>query len=376
VTAEQTKFNLLDCDRQGLERFFSDLGEKSFRATQVMKWIYHQGVTDFSEMTNISKALRARLGETAVIEPPQIVREQLAADGTRKWLMAMGGKNAIETVFIPEPNRGTLCVSSQVGCALNCSFCSTATQGFSRNLSTSEIIGQVWMAAQAVGHGPDNRRITNVVMMGMGEPLMNFEAVAAAMSLMRDDFGFGLSSRRVTLSTAGLIPGIDRLNETIDVSLAVSLHSPVDSVRNELVPLNKKYPIKDLLEACRRFIAGKNRHVTFEYTLIKGVNDSDELARQLGKLLRTVPSKLNLIPFNPFPGTDYQRSDETTIRRFQKIVLDAGIVATVRRTRGDDIDAACGQLVGKVMDRTRRQARFNQRLAAKGGEQVQWKSES
>ena len=364
MTVAHTRVNLLDRNRPDLEDFFLGLGEQRFRASQVMKWIFHKGITDFSAMTNISKALRTRLAQTAVIETPQIVTEQLAKDGTRKWLMSMGGNNAIEAVYIPEPNRGTLCVSSQVGCALNCSFCSTATQGFSRNLSTSEIIGQVWVAAQALGHHPDSRCITNVVMMGMGEPLMNFESVAAAMSLMRDDFGFGLSSRRVTLSTAGLIPGIDRLNQTIDVSLAVSLHAPTDEVRDRLVPLNRKYPIKELLAACRRFVEGKNRHVTFEYTLIDGVNDSEEQARMLAKLMRTVPSKLNLIPFNPFPGTCYQRSADATIRRFQKVVLDAGVVATVRRTRGDDIDAACGQLVGKVMDRTRRQARFNQHLAS------------
>ena len=376
VTAEQTRLNLIDKDRKGLEDFFAAIGEKEFRASQVMKWIFHQGLTDFEAMTNISKALRARLAQVAMVETPNIISDQIASDGTRKWLMSMGGKNAIETVFIPETNRGTLCVSSQVGCALNCSFCSTATQGFSRNLSAGEIIGQVWVAAQALGHHPGSRRITNVVMMGMGEPLMNFESVATAMSMMRDDFGYGLSSRRVTLSTAGLIPGIDRLNQTIDVSLAVSLHAPTDEVRNGLVPLNKKYPIKELLAACRRFVEGKNRHVTFEYTLIKGVNDSEEQARMLGKLMRTVPSKLNLIPFNPFPGTRYQRSDDATIRQFQRIVLDTGIVATVRRTRGQDINAACGQLVGKVMDRTRRQARFNQHLATlqDNPEITQWKA--
>ena len=364
MIAEKAKINLLDKDRQGLELFFSGLGEKSFRASQLMKWVFHHGITDFEAMTNISKALRTRLAETAVIETPEIVTEQIAADGTRKWLMSMGGKNAIETVYIPEPNRGTLCVSSQVGCALNCSFCSTATQGFSRNLSSGEIIGQVWLAAQALGQQVGARRITNVVMMGMGEPLMNFDAVTNAMSVMRDDFGFALPSRRVTLSTAGLVPGIDRLNETSDVSLAVSLHSPIDEVCSSLVPLNKKYPIEELMAACRRYVEGKNRHVTFEYTLIKDVNDSQEQARLLGKLMRTVPSKLNLIPFNPFPGTSYECSDETTIRQFQKVVLDAGIVATVRKTRGQDIDAACGQLVGKVMDRTRRQARFNQHLVS------------
>lgn len=354
--------NLFDLDRVGLEAFFLELGEKPFRAQQILKWIYHQGVTDFAQMTNLSKALRGRLQELAEIRAPQVTLEQQSRDGTMKWLVAMGGNNAIETVFIPEARRGTLCVSSQVGCALNCSFCATGAQGFSRNLTTAEIIGQVWVAARALGHSPDNRRITNVVMMGMGEPLLNFDQVLPALKLMRDDFGFGLAGRRVTVSTAGLVPGIDKLRESIDVSLAISLHSPEDALRNELVPLNKKYPIKDLLAACRRHLEGrKGSRVTMEYTMIDGVNDSPELARKLVKLLRTVPSKLNLIPFNPFPGSEYRRARPEAIERFQKIVMAAGIVATVRKTRGDDIDAACGQLAGQVQDRTRRSATIRAR---------------
>ncbi len=357
------KVNLFNLNRAGLEEFFVTLGEKSFRAQQVMKWIYHQGVTDFEQMTNLGKSLRERLAEVAVIEPLRIVTEQVSDDGTRKWLMALGERNAIEAVYIPEPGRGTLCVSSQVGCALNCSFCSTATQGFNRNLETSEIIGQVWRAAQAIGHNPNNRLITNVVMMGMGEPLMNFDAVVPAMELMRDDLAFGLAGKRVTLSTAGLVPKIDDLREATDVSLAVSLHAPEDDLRNELVPLNKKYPIAVLLESCRRYVAGRNKsRVTFEYTLIDGVNDHPEHARKLAKLMRTVPSKVNLIPFNPFPGTSYKRSSDAAIERFKQILMQANLVATVRKTRGDDIDAACGQLVGKVNDRTRRQARFKAKL--------------
>jgi len=356
MQASATRVNLLDLDATRMREFFVSIGEKPFRADQVLKWIFHAGVTDFSEMTNLGLALRQRLEGLATIEPPRILREQKSVDGTVKWLMGFGGGNAIETVFIPEPNRGTLCISSQVGCALNCSFCSTGAQGFSRNLSAGEIIGQVWQAAQSLGHERNGtRRITNVVLMGMGEPLLNFEAVLPALSLLRDDLGFGMAARRVTLSTAGLVPGIDRLRESIDVALAVSLHAPVDDLREQLVPLNRKYPIGELMEACKRYVSEKHkRSVTFEYTLIDGVNDHPEHARKLVKLLRQVPSKLNLIPFNPFPGTQYRCSTEPRIREFQEIVMRGGIIATVRKTRGDDIDAACGQLVGKVLDRTRR----------------------
>ncbi len=358
------KVNLFDYDRSGLRDLFAQLGEKPFRADQVMKWVYHRHVTDFAAMTDVGKALRDKLSAAIDILPPKIQFEKQASDGTHKWLLGMDGGNAIETVFIPETSRGTLCVSSQVGCGLNCQFCSTATQGFNRNLSTAEIIGQVWVAARHLGNVPHHqRKLTNVVMMGMGEPLLNFDHVVRAMAIMRDDFGLGLANKRVTLSTAGLVPMIDRLAEESDVSLAVSLHAPNDELRTELVPLNKKYPIAELLAACLRYTQKKPRtSITFEYTMLRGVNDRPEHARQLIKLMRKLPSKVNLIPFNPFHGTRFERSDEADIRAFQKILLDAGVLTMVRRTRGDDIDAACGQLKGQVLDRTRRQAEFRRRL--------------
>lgn len=350
------KINLMDLDRSGMERFFVDLGEKKFRAHQVLKWIYHHGVTDFAHMTDFGRALRERMTAVAEIRAPEVITEQVSADGTTKWLIGLHAGNAVETVYIPEPSRGTLCVSSQIGCSLNCSFCSTGAQGFNRNLSTSEIIGQVWRAAERLGHdAKDNRRITNVVMMGMGEPLLNFDQVLPALELMRDDLAFGLANKRVTVSTAGLVPGIDRLSAATDVSLAVSLHAPNDALRTELVPLNRKYPIAELLAACKRFLSDRPRaSITFEYTLLDGVNDQPEHARQLARLLRGLPSKLNLIPFNPFPGTRYRCSSAAAIERFQDQLMHAGYITTVRRTRGQDIDAACGQLVGKVQDRTRR----------------------
>jgi len=364
MSATTSPINILDFDRDALRAFFESIGERPFRADQVLKWIYHQGVTDFSEMTNLGLELRQRLRGLARIEPPRVLSERVSVDGTTKWLMGFGGGNAVETVFIPEPSRGTLCISSQVGCALNCTFCSTGAQGFSRNLTTAEIIGQVWQAAAALGHERNGqRRITNVVLMGMGEPLLNFDAVVPALSLLRDDLGFGLAAKRVTLSTAGLVPGIDRLRETIDVALAVSLHAPEDRLREVLVPLNRKYPIRELMRSCADYVSEKHkRTVTFEYTLIDGVNDQPEHARKLVKLLRRLPSKLNLIPFNPFPGTRYRCSPEERIRAFQGIVMEGGLIATVRRTRGEDIDAACGQLVGKVLDRTRRSARIRAQL--------------
>ncbi len=362
MTATLSRINLMDLDQYRMLEFFVSLGEKPFRAEQVLKWIYHQGVTDFAQMTNLGVALRQRLSEVAVIQPPPVLTEKNSVDGTVKWLMGSGAGNAIETVFIPEPKRGTLCISSQVGCALNCTFCSTGAQGFNRNLTTSEIIGQVWRAAQALGHERNGKRqITNVVLMGMGEPLLNFDAVLPALSLLRDDLGFGLAAKRVTLSTAGLVPGIDLLRESIDVALAVSLHAPDDALRETLVPLNRKYPIKELMAACARFVSEKHkRSVTFEYTLMDGVNDQPEHARQLVKLLRRIPSKLNLIPFNPFPGTIYRCSPPERIRAFQEIVMAGGLIATVRKTRGDDIDAACGQLAGQVKDRTRRSERLRE----------------
>ncbi len=362
----QTQVNLLDFDEAGLRDFFESIGEKPFRATQIMKWLYHHGVTDFAAMTDLGKALRERLASIATITLPKILKEQRSEDGTFKWMLGLPGGNAVETVFIPEAGRGTLCISSQVGCALNCSFCSTATQGFSRNLSTSEIIGQVFLAAKSLGHERNGKRaITNVVMMGMGEPLLNFDALAPALKIMRDDLGYGLASRRVTVSTAGMVPMIDRLRDTVDVALAVSLHAPVDDLRVQLVPLNKKYPIKELIAACQRYVAGRNKcQVTFEYTLMDGINDDPKYARQLVKLLRTVPSKLNLIPFNPYPGARYRCSSPERIETFKQIVMKGGLIATVRKTRGEDIDAACGQLVGKVIDRTRRQAAHKAQLQA------------
>ena len=361
------KQNLLDLDREGLERFFAEtLGEARYRAHQVMKWIHHHYVTDFDEMTDLGKALRAKLKQHAEVLVPNIVFDKPSNDGTHKWLLAMGndGKNAIEAVYIPDKNRGTLCVSSQVGCALNCTFCSTATQGFNRNLSTAEIIGQVWVAAKYLGNiTHQNRRITNVVMMGMGEPLANFDNVLKAMRLMRDDLGFGLAAKRVTLSTAGMVPLIDQLSDAIDVSLAVSLHAANDDLRTELVPINKRYPIAELLAACQRWVARKPRtSITFEYTLMKGINDQPEHARQLIKLMRRLPTcKVNLIPFNPFPGTRFKRSDADDIHAFQTQLLNAGVLTMLRRTRGDDIDAACGQLAGQVTDRTRRSADIRKR---------------
>ncbi|MEY3372023.1 MAG: rRNA ((2503)-C(2))-methyltransferase RlmN [Pseudomonadota bacterium] len=370
--SDVTKVNLLDLDRDGLERFFADeLGEKRFRAHQVMKWIYHRHVCDFAEMSDLGKDLRAKLESRAVVMPPPVILDKPSADGTHKWLLGMDQANAIEAVFIPDKGRGTLCVSSQVGCGLNCQFCSTATQGFNRNLSTAEIIGQVWVAAKHLGNVPHRqRKLTNVVMMGMGEPLLNFDNVVRAMSIMRDDYGFGLANKRVTLSTAGLVPMIDRLSEVSDVSLAVSLHAPTDDLRTELVPLNKKYPIDELLDACVRYAMRKPKtSITFEYTMMQGVNDLPEHARALAKLMRGIDAKVqrantakvNLIPFNPFAGTRFERSEETRIRDFQKLLLDAGVLTMVRRTRGDDIDAACGQLKGQVMDKTRRQAEFKRK---------------
>jgi 23S rRNA (adenine2503-C2)-methyltransferase len=365
MSAAQTRSNLLDLDEAGLADFFVSIGEQPFRARQLLKWVYHQQVSDFMTMTDLGMELRQRLGEIAELRMPEIIREQTSEDGTVKWLLGLPGGNAVETVYIPEPRRGTLCVSSQVGCALNCTFCATATQGFSRNLSTGEIIGQVLQAAGRLGHERNGqRKITNVVMMGMGEPLLNFDALAPALRLMREDLGFGLAAKRVTVSTAGVVPGIYRLRDEIDVALAVSLHAPEDELRTRLVPLNRKYPIRELLQACADYVSDKHkRSVTFEYTLMQGVNDEPEHARALVKLLRRLPSKLNLIPFNPYPGARYSTSSPDRINSFQQIVMEGGLIATVRRTRGEDIDAACGQLVGKVRDRTRRSAQHRERLA-------------
>lgn len=353
-----TMDNLMNFDRPRMADYFGHLGEQRFRADQVVKWIHQLGVADFDAMTNLSKTLRSELRNSAEVAPPAAIDEQWSADGTCKWLMRLADGNAIETVFIPEAGRATLCVSSQVGCALNCSFCATARQGFARNLSTAEIIGQLW-TANARLRAEDGPRVTNVVMMGMGEPLLNYDAVVAAMNLMLDDFAYGLSRRRVTLSTAGYVPGIDRLKDDCPVSLAVSLHAATDELRNVLVPLNRKYPIATLLEACRRYVADAPRaRVTFEYTLIDGVNDSEEQAGQLAALLTEVPAKINLIPFNPFQGTEYRRSPQAVIDRFRETLLSRGLFAVTRTTRGEDIDAACGQLAGRVRDRTRRAERY------------------
>jgi 23S rRNA (adenine2503-C2)-methyltransferase len=344
--------NLFDFDRKGLAAFFVALGEKPFRATQLLKWVYQEGVEDFNLMTDMSKSLRAYLTENCTLATPEIVLEQIASDGTRKWVVQTNCGNRIETVFIPEEGRGTLCVSSQIGCALACTFCSTAQQGFNRNLTTSEIIGQLIVAQQRLG---SEKKITNVVMMGMGEPLLNFDNAVAAMNLMMDDFTFGLSKRRVTISTSGVVPAIYRLTQICDASLAVSLHAVTDELRDELVPINKKYPLKELMEACRdNAKIAQRRTVTFEYVMLDGINDSMQDARGLIKLLKTVPSKINLIPFNPFPNSVYRCSSNEAINRFKTVLNDAGIVTTVRKTRGEDIDAACGQLVGQVKDKSRR----------------------
>lgn len=363
--ASTAKINLLGLDRSGLEAFFVEqMGEKRFRGHQVMKWMYHYFADDFEQMTDVGKALRQRLAEVAEIRVPSAQVDQESVDGTRKWLLSLDGGNGIETVYIPETRRGTLCVSSQVGCGLNCRFCATGKQGFNRNLTSAEIVGQVWHVARALAHRThQQRRITNIVMMGMGEPLLNFDNVVTAMNIMRDDFGFGLANKRVTLSTAGLVPKIDELSDAADVSLAVSLHAPDDALRDHLVPLNKKYPIAELLDACRRYQARRPRSsITFEYTLMKGINDSPAQARALVKQLRKVPSKLNLIPFNPFPGTEFECSEPEVIETFQRIVHESGIITTLRRTRGQDIDAACGQLAGQVDDRTRRSEQFRQEV--------------
>jgi len=335
-----------------MEAFFADLGEKPFRATQLCKWIYHEGVTDFEQMSNLSKSLRGFLSENCQIVTPEVVAEQNASDGVRKWALQTHCGNRVETVFIPEEGRGTLCVSSQIGCALACTFCATAQQGFNRNLTTAEIIGQLLVARERLGEG---RRITNVVMMGMGEPLLNFDNVVRAMNLMTEDFAFGLSKRRVTVSTSGVVPAMYRLAEVCDVSLAVSLHAVSDGLRDLLVPINKKYPLKELMAACRdNAKIAPRRTITFEYVMLDGVNDSLADALGLVNLLDTVPAKVNLIPFNPFPHSPYRCSSMATINRFKEVLNQAGLVTTVRKTRGEDIDAACGQLVGKVADKSRR----------------------
>jgi len=355
--------NLLDLDRQGLEDYFSELGEKSFRASQVMQWIHQKGTTDFQQMSNLSQAMRDHLQNNTVIHMPEVVYDATSSDGTRKWLLQLDDGNRIEAVYIPEDDRGTLCVSSQVGCALDCSFCSTGRRGFNRNLSTAEIIAQVLLATRLIDEEKKpGRTITNVVLMGMGEPLLNFDNVVRAVRIMMDDFAYGLSKRRVTVSTAGVVPAMDRLGDILDMRLAVSLHAPDDELRNSLVPLNRKYPLQQLMAACRRFIDKQSARsrITFEYVLLDGVNDSEQHAQQLIKLVKGIPTLMNLIPFNPFAGSGYKTSPVKRVERFNKILADAGITTVVRRTRGDDIDAACGQLVGKIEDKSRRHRRFEE----------------
>ena len=359
------KVNLLGLSRQQLEDFFTDLGEKRFRAEQVMKWIHHQGVIDFADMSNLGKGLREKLESLATITPPEIADQQDSADGTRKWAIRVTGGALVEAVLIPEAGRATLCVSSQVGCSLDCKFCSTGKQGFQRDLTAAEIIGQVWLAIDSYDgwQSGKGRIVTNVVMMGMGEPLLNFDNVVSAMSLMTDDLAYGLSKRKVTLSTSGVVPALDRLAEFSDVSLAVSLPAPNDEIRNQIVPINRRYPIQQLLQSAKSYIdaqSDRKRVVTIEYTLLAGVNDQPEHARELSTLLKDFPCKINLIPFNHFPNSGFERPSGNAVSRFWQVLVDAGFIVTVRSTRGDDIDAACGQLVGEVVDRTRRSERYRQ----------------
>ena len=355
------KQNLLGMTLQDLEVFFTKSGEKAFRASQVMKWLHQRLAADFDEMSNISKTLRETLKQVASIDAPEIVFDQTSSDGTRKWVMQIDGGNKIETVYIPESGRGTLCISSQVGCALDCSFCSTARQGFSRNLTSAEIVAQVWMASRLLGsNSQEDRKITNVVLMGMGEPLLNYDNVLKAITIFMHDNAYGLSKRRVTLSTSGVLPKLDLLGKETNVALAVSLHAVTDEIRDSLVPVNKKYPLKQLMASCSQYINNQSAktHITFEYVMLDGVNDSRDDATKLVKLLKGIPSKVNLIPFNPFPDSGYDCSPMPVIKEFKEILMKSGLIATIRKTRGEDIDAACGQLVGKVEDKSRRERKF------------------
>jgi 23S rRNA (adenine2503-C2)-methyltransferase len=370
VEPREQKINLLGLSASRLEEFFIELGEKRFRATQVMKWIHQAGVDDFAQMSNVAKPLREKLAAIAEIRAPEVVERHDSVDGTCKWIIRVEGGSCIETVYIPERDRGTLCVSSQVGCSLDCSFCATGKQGFNRDLTAAEIIGQVWIAAKHFGQfdSKATRRVTNVVMMGMGEPLMNYRNVVDAMSLMLADNGYGLSKRRVTLSTAGVVPMIEKLGDEIDVSLAISLHAPNDELRNELVPINRKYPLAQLIDASRRYLTKMpdiHRKITVEYTMIDQVNDRREHAEQLAALLVDLPCKINLIPFNPFDAVDYRKVSNNSLHRVRDILQQAGYIVTVRTTRGDDIAAACGQLAGSVNDKTRRSERHRAKRAAR-----------
>ena len=370
-----SKTNLLNFNRQGLRDYFAEIGEKPFRADQVMKWIYQHGVSDFELMTNINKQLRAKLIEQCEVRAPEIAYHQQATDGTIKFALKLDGGQEVETVWIPEADRATLCVSSQVGCALECTFCSTAQQGFNRNLTVSEIIGQVWRVATTLGLSNDTsaRPVTNVVMMGMGEPLLNLKNVVPAMDIMLDDYGFGLSKRRVTLSTSGVVPALDMLGDQIDVALAISLHAPNDELRDEIVPINKKYNIEAFLAGVRRYLAKSKANqgkVTVEYVMLNQINDSTDHAHQLAKVMKETPCKINLIPFNPYPGSPYTCSSNSRIDRFAKVLMEKGYTVIVRKTRGDDIDAACGQLVGDVVDRTKRMLKKTDEGRANFGKNV------
>jgi len=369
TASNQESVNLLGLNQKNLEEFFVSIEERPFRAIQVMKWIHQRGISDFSQMTDLSKELREKLENNCVVKAPEVIYEKTSEDGTRKWVISVGNKDLIEMVLIPEKNRATLCVSSQVGCAVDCSFCATGKQGFSRNLNLDEIIGQVWVAANSFGvpRSPNDRPITNVVMMGMGEPLLNFDPVVDAMNLMMDDNAYGLSKRKVTLSTSGIVPKIDDLGKVTDVALTISLHAPNDELRNKLVPINKKYPIKDLIDSVKRYVEGcsDKRVTTIEYILIEDINDSLELADELCELLTQIDCKINLIPFNPFSESKYKRPSGNRVKRFQKHLQDNGYVTTIRSTRGDDIMAACGQLVGQVNDKTRKKERAENKLKIK-----------
>lgn len=365
-TSRSGKANLLDYTLNNLEQFFIQNGEPKFRAKQVFRWMHVNGASTFDVMTDVSKTLKSKLEEIAEIRVPQLFSEHIASDGVIKWVLEVGDGNKIETVYIPEENRGTLCISSQVGCALECQFCSTGRQGFNRNLTAGEIVGQLWWANQCLGNNSAEKIITNVVMMGMGEPLANYENVVTAMKIMLDDNAYNLSKRKLTLSTSGMIPGIDKLKDDCPVSLAISLHASNDEVRDEIIPLNKKYPIKDLLASCSRYLSSSPKDfITFEYVMLKGVNDKLQHAHELIKIVGNMPCKFNLIPFNPFPNSGFESSSRNQILQFQKVLRNAGFITTIRKTRGEDIDAACGQLVGKVKDKTKRQEKWRKLIPIK-----------
>ena len=369
MSAAAPATNLFGLDRAGVAGLFDTIGEQRYRTAQVMKWVYHRGVREFAAMSDLSKSLRDRLTEIASLTLPEVVSERVSNDGTRKWALKVGNGNAVETVLIPDRGRNTLCVSTQVGCMLDCSFCATGKQGFNGNLTAAEIVGQVMIAGDALRALGDERGVTNVVMMGMGEPLLNFDNTVRAAAILTDDFAFGISKRRVTVSTAGVVPGIYELAKCSDVSLAVSLHAPDDALRDELVPINRRYPIAELMAACHHYlqVLGTHRSITIEYTLLRGVNDAPAQAHALARLLAGLRCKINLIPFNPFPASGYERPDDTSVRAFQTILLNEGYAAMLRTTRGEDISAACGQLVGAVVDRTRRHARYLTRVKAAEG---------